>query len=343
MAKGSQFWGNASGKLGEQVLYRAGGEQRARMYVAKIKNPKTRAQMANRVLMNNMVSMFRSVRNILSQSFPNRPSNQSGFNAFVSANKNVNMFAIDKSMLEANACVPYGMTISKGTSGIVLSSECVSVINPQETDAPARYAWELKGLNLATDEIEMTGEQYEGITALTPQQLYTLFVGDTNPLGLPSEFTLTILGAQWAGDEEDFGEDVWQLGGRQYVCRADGGNGNSRFGFKYGNTFFDIEAEILTDKPDDDTKPFKVKVGRIFLGSGKSSAEQCLDTCYGLILSYKSEKGLQVSTSVMSPAKPYTDDDTEVPIKPYALEFAPGGEIYEEILSNIGYNSDSTL
>ena len=41
MSKGSEFWGNASGKLGQQVLYRAGGEQRARMHVAKIKNPRT--------------------------------------------------------------------------------------------------------------------------------------------------------------------------------------------------------------------------------------------------------------------------------------------------------------
>ena len=39
MSKGSLFWANASGKLGEVVQYRAGGEQRARAYVRKIKNP----------------------------------------------------------------------------------------------------------------------------------------------------------------------------------------------------------------------------------------------------------------------------------------------------------------
>ena len=38
MSKGSLFWGNARGRLGQSVFYRAGGEQRNRTYVAKIKN-----------------------------------------------------------------------------------------------------------------------------------------------------------------------------------------------------------------------------------------------------------------------------------------------------------------
>lgn len=37
MSKRSLFWGQAAGKLGEAVYYRAGGEQRTRTYVAKIK------------------------------------------------------------------------------------------------------------------------------------------------------------------------------------------------------------------------------------------------------------------------------------------------------------------
>mgnify|MGYP007050596991 CR=1 FL=1 len=40
MSKRSLFWGNASGKLGEAVFYRAGGEQRTRTWIPKIKNPK---------------------------------------------------------------------------------------------------------------------------------------------------------------------------------------------------------------------------------------------------------------------------------------------------------------
>lgn len=59
MSKRSLFWGQASGKLGEAVYYRAGGEQRTRAYARKIKNPKTRAQALQRTKFNNMVAVFR--------------------------------------------------------------------------------------------------------------------------------------------------------------------------------------------------------------------------------------------------------------------------------------------
>lgn len=115
MAKGSQFWGQASGKLGEQVLYRAGGEQRARSYTKNVKNPKTLAQMKNRITMANLVAVFNQLKPILKESFPNRPTNQSGFNAFVSANKNKQTPVLDPGMIALGYSVPYNMNISKGS------------------------------------------------------------------------------------------------------------------------------------------------------------------------------------------------------------------------------------
>ena len=114
MAKGSQYWGNASGKLGQQVLYRAGGEQRARMHVAKIKNPKTLAQMKNRLSMRNFSMIYRQLMPILAKSFPNRPMNQSGFNAFVHANKNVRSAVINKLSADAGLCAPVDMLMAQG-------------------------------------------------------------------------------------------------------------------------------------------------------------------------------------------------------------------------------------
>lgn len=114
MSKRSLFWGNASGKLGEAVLYRAGGEQRARTYVKNVKNPRTRAQMLNRVSMGNLSSFFRANASLLRQSFTNRPSNQSGFNAFVKASKNAASAAIprDEAMMGYN--IPVGLAVSRG-------------------------------------------------------------------------------------------------------------------------------------------------------------------------------------------------------------------------------------
>lgn len=115
MAKGSQFWGNASGKLGEQVLYRAGGEQRARTYVKNIKNPRSLGQAVNRLSMRNFATAFRANGNVLRLSFPNRPAKESGFNAFVKANKSAKSAAIDKYAASFGYYCPYGLVMSEGT------------------------------------------------------------------------------------------------------------------------------------------------------------------------------------------------------------------------------------
>lgn len=114
MAKRSLFWGQASGKLGETVLYRAGGEQRTRTYVAKIKNPKTLAQVENRLSMSNFSATYRILKSILANSFPNRPTNQSGFNAFVKANKSINSPVLTPDAALQGLCVPCGFTMSEG-------------------------------------------------------------------------------------------------------------------------------------------------------------------------------------------------------------------------------------
>lgn len=115
MSKGSLFWANASGKLGETVLYRAGGEQRTRAYVKNIKNPKTIAQMSNRIQMINLNMVYRALKQILGVSFPNRKSNQSGWNAFVAANKSINTAVVTREGADKGLSVPYNMILSKST------------------------------------------------------------------------------------------------------------------------------------------------------------------------------------------------------------------------------------
>lgn len=114
MSKGSLFWANASGKLGETVLYRSGGEQRTRTYVKKIKNPKTLAQMKNRLSMRNFAQIYRSLQPILSKSFPNRLAKESGFNAFVKANKSIRSAVVGEFGAQQGLSVPYNMLMSQG-------------------------------------------------------------------------------------------------------------------------------------------------------------------------------------------------------------------------------------
>lgn len=115
MAKNSLFWGKARGKLGEIVLYRAGGEQRSRTYVKNIKNPKSLAQMAQRVKLGSLVSFFRTTSNVLRYSFPNRPQRQSGFNAFVAESLPVASTALPRELADQGLSVPLNYHISKGS------------------------------------------------------------------------------------------------------------------------------------------------------------------------------------------------------------------------------------
>ena len=115
MSKGSLFWGNARGRLGQSVFYRSGGEQRNRTYVAKIKNPRTRAQMKNRLSMSNFANIFRAYQPVLKESFVGRPIKESGFNAFVKANKSASSAIILSEAKDQGLGVPLNMQMSKGT------------------------------------------------------------------------------------------------------------------------------------------------------------------------------------------------------------------------------------
>ena len=86
MSTGSLFWGNAKGKLGETVFYRAGGQQRNRTYVKRFLNPKTRAQMTQRVKWPNVVAWWRLFKPFIQMGMMDKPLGQSDYNHFMSLN-----------------------------------------------------------------------------------------------------------------------------------------------------------------------------------------------------------------------------------------------------------------
>lgn len=86
MSKGSLFWGNAQGKLGETVFYRAGGQQRNRTYIKSFLNPKTRAQMTQRVKWPNVVAWWRLFKPFIQMGMMDKPLGQSDYNHFMSLN-----------------------------------------------------------------------------------------------------------------------------------------------------------------------------------------------------------------------------------------------------------------
>lgn len=246
MAKRSLFWGQASGKLGETVLYRAGGEQRTRTYVAKIKNPKTLAQVENRLSMSNFAATYRILKPILANSFPNRPTNQSGFNAFVKANKSINSPVLTPDAALQGLCVPYKMTMSEG-----YVSEFGEVV-PANLNYGQIIGYDVTN-NRAAEEI---GTAIDGGIVNDGAQIKTLVMA----MGIPENATITLIVADYkdtgykcsyksfpvASLENDTTFGLWQL-----AFDEEKGGGQMVFGANYtGEQMFEGLATLIISWKD---------------------------------------------------------------------------------------------
>lgn len=87
MSKGSLFFGNASGKLGQVVLSTVKGQQIARAWQPKVSNPKTSQQQLQRAKFANAVKFFkRAQQNLFKFAFEDKRKNESDYNAFMRHN-----------------------------------------------------------------------------------------------------------------------------------------------------------------------------------------------------------------------------------------------------------------
>lgn len=329
MAKGSQFWGHASGKLGEQVLYRAGGEQRARAYTKNVKNPKTKAQMENRILMNNVVSAFRAMKSVIAVSFPNRAANQSGFNAFVKENKNINAYAIDKGTLSQGGCIPYGLVISKGDIPISLGFEQKKVTDYTNPEEDAKYVLAVTGLTSNTSVLSLTQLDSDNVE-LSPRQLYDLLTSNGNPLGLPSEFKVTIVGGLYGtGGDGNSDTEAYYPGWKQYICSSSadgsiitGGNAESvgALGFY---------ASVYDNAGDDG-----YYIDALSVTPPRLDADMLGQMCAAVIVSWTEDGKTRVTTSRFGG----TSDVPEL-----VELWKKGGLVYEQVLNSYGYTAESLL
>lgn len=121
MSKRNMLLGLAAGKVGDLVFYRDGGEQRTRTRVTP-RNPRSPEQMAQRIRMANIPALYRLLAPVVRDSFSNRPSNQSGYNAFASGAIDLSPF-MTKAMANADSVLPMPAVISKG----VLTSQSFEI------------------------------------------------------------------------------------------------------------------------------------------------------------------------------------------------------------------------
>lgn len=113
MAIVENFWlKNQRKKLAGAVIYQAMGQTRSRELATSIANPRTQAQMNQRVKWANLVNLYRANRSWMKFAFETKTQNQTDYNKFMSLNVTNSRIYLPKNLAQAGAAVaaPYIFT-----------------------------------------------------------------------------------------------------------------------------------------------------------------------------------------------------------------------------------------
>lgn len=105
----------AKKKLGGTVLYTQGGRTLQRELAPEVRNPKTPAQMGQRVKWANLVAFYRANASWMPKAFENKKATQSDYNKFMSLNASSSRIYLTKEQARQGACVVDSYRVSDGT------------------------------------------------------------------------------------------------------------------------------------------------------------------------------------------------------------------------------------
>ena len=298
MSKRSLFWGQASGKLGEAVYYRAGGEQRTRTYVAKIKNPKSRAQALQRTKFNNMVAVFRGTSVFVKSLFKPEKSSQSPFNAFVKRNFPLCLTVADKEMVEFGEGGAENFVFANGSVNFntVPSTIPFKPLGHEENTLGYYWGLAITGGNV-TSAREITGDI---VGLYTGAEIYQALVGETNPYNLPTQFALSFI-------ECIQGNVAPAYYTYTVNCAADSTDTLRCVQFPRGSeppTVAELQTKIIPQGTNytQGSSPSKTQItgitGLLFGAANQASGD--IMNGVAICLSYRDSAGLQTSTSIMT-------------------------------------------
>lgn len=116
MAIVENFWlKGQTKKLGGSVIYQAMGQTRQRALASSVSNPRTQAQMTQRVKWANLVNLYRANSDWMKYAFETKKASQSDYNKFMSLNvTNSNIF-LPKNVAAAGGAVVQSYLITQGS------------------------------------------------------------------------------------------------------------------------------------------------------------------------------------------------------------------------------------
>ena len=97
------------------MLYTQGGRTLQRELAPEVKNPKTPAQMGQRVKWANLVAFYRANASWMPKAFENKKATQSDYNKFMSLNASRSRIYLTKEQAKQGACVVDSYQVSDGT------------------------------------------------------------------------------------------------------------------------------------------------------------------------------------------------------------------------------------
>ena len=116
MAIVQNFWlKGAKKRLAGSVIYKAGGQTIQRELASEVSNPRTRAQMMQRVRWANCVAFYRANASWMKYAFETKKQNQSEYNKFMSLNVANNRIYLTKQAAASGACVVDSFIMTQGS------------------------------------------------------------------------------------------------------------------------------------------------------------------------------------------------------------------------------------
>ena len=309
MSKRSLFWGQASGKLGEAVYYRAGGEQRTRTYVRRIKNPKTRAQALQRTKLNNMVAVFRGTSVFVKSLFKAEKSSQSPFNAFVKRNFPLCLTVADREMVAFGEGGSQDFVFANGSVNFSTVPSIIPFKPLGNEENSLDYYW---GLNIAGGDVNSSRPVVGDIVGLyTGAEIYQALVGTSNPYNLPAQFTLSFI-------ECLQGHVAPAYYTYTVNCSSDSTDTLRCVQFPRGSeppSSTELQAKIIPQAANytsgaGDKKIQLTGITGLLFGSGNSAQDDIMNGV-AICLSYRDSAGLQATTSIMTYGKSLQEQANE--------------------------------
>lgn len=116
MAKfASPILGRVIQSIGNAVAYMSNGQNIVRTKPLEVSNPRTAAQMAQRIKLAPLVAFYRANKEWMKKAFETKPQNYSDYNAFVKANMASTPYCFTKQMAAGGAAIVGPWQVTKGS------------------------------------------------------------------------------------------------------------------------------------------------------------------------------------------------------------------------------------